>query len=122
MYHLSHMKKIVAAALLCAATIDASAQQARARTPGRWWMDEPVRFLQTNISEKDSRLDPASLVEQVADFPANTFLFNMGGIVAQYPTQVPFHYVSKFMPPGRDLFGEVVQEAHARRTGECGGQ
>lgn len=108
------MKKIVAAALLCAATIDVGAQQARPRTPGRWWMDEPVRFLQTNISEKDSTLDPASLVEQVADFPANTFLFNMGGIVAQYPTKVPFHYASPHLPAGRDLFGDIVTLAHAR--------
>ena len=51
----------------------------------------------------------------VADFGANTFLINMGGIVAQYPTRVPFHYPSAFLPPGRDLFGDVVREAHARR-------
>ena len=38
----------------------------------------------------------------------------MGGIVAQYPTQVPFHYPSAFLPPGRDLFGDVLREAHAR--------
>src|SRR5690242_4412630 len=105
MYHLSHMKKLVAAALVCAATIGAGPQQA----PRRWWMDEPIRFLQTNISEKDSTLDPTHLVEQVANFPANTFLFNMGGIVAQYPTQVPFHYASPHLPPGRDLFGDVVK-------------
>jgi hypothetical protein len=80
-----------------------------------WWLDEPVRFFQTNLPETASTLDPRRLVEQVAEFPANTLLFNMGGIVAQYPTQVPFHYVSRFMPPGRDLFGEIMQEAHARR-------
>ena len=39
----------------------------------------------------------------------------MGGIVAQYPTRVPFHYPSAFLPPGRDLFGDVLREAHARR-------
>lgn len=104
------MKKMLAAALLCAATIDAGAQQA----PKRWWMDEPIRFLQTNISEKNSTLDPARLVEQVAGFPANTFLFNMGGIVAQFPTQTPFHYASPHLPKGRDLFGDVVKLAHAR--------
>jgi hypothetical protein len=81
----------------------------------RWWMDEPIRFLQTNLSETDSTLDPKALVAAVADFPANTFLVNMGGIVAQYPTKVPFHYASAFLPPGRDLFGEVLREAHARR-------
>jgi Hypothetical glycosyl hydrolase 6 len=109
------MKKIVAAVLLCAATLDAGAQSGETpRTKGRWWMEEPIRFFQTNISEKDSTLDPVRLVEQVADFPANTFLFNMGGIVAQYPTKVPFHYASPHLPAGRDLFGDVVRLAHAR--------
>jgi hypothetical protein len=80
----------------------------------RWWMHEPVRFLQTNLSETDSTVDPRTLVGAVADFGANTFLMNMGGIVAQYPTRVPFHYPSALLPPGRDLFGDVVREAHAR--------
>jgi hypothetical protein len=81
----------------------------------RWWMTEPIRFLQTNLSETDSTVDPRQLVAAVADFGANTFLINMGGIVAQYPTRVPFHYASAFLPPGRDLFGEVLHEARARR-------
>jgi Hypothetical glycosyl hydrolase 6 len=81
----------------------------------RWWKREPIRFLQTNLSETDSTVDPKALVGAVADFGANTFLMNMGGIVAQYPTRVPFHYPSTFLPPGRDLFGDVVREAHARK-------
>jgi len=80
-----------------------------------WWKHEPIRFLQTNLSENDSSVDPKTLVNAVADFGANTFLMNMGGIVAQYPTRIPFHYPSGFLPPGRDLFGDVVREAHARR-------
>ena len=82
---------------------------------GQWWKREPIRFLQTNLSERDSTVEPKALVSAVADFGANTFLMNMGGIVAQYPTRVPFHYPSAFLPPGRDLFGDVVHEAHARR-------
>jgi hypothetical protein len=81
----------------------------------RWWMIEPIRFLQTNLSETDSTVDPRQLVAAVADFGANAFLINMGGIVAQYPTRVPFHYASAFLPPGRDLFGDVLHEARARR-------
>ncbi len=83
--------------------------------PSRWWMDEPVRFLQTNLREADSTVDPKTLVEQVAMFPANTLLLNMGGIVAQYPTRAALHYPSRMLPAGRDLFGEVLQLAHARR-------
>ena len=79
----------------------------------RWWMDEPVRLLQTNLRETDSTLDAQRLVRQVAEFPANALLFNMGGIVAHYPTHVDFHYASPHLPPGRDLFGEVLQAAHA---------
>ena len=80
----------------------------------RWWMDEPVRLLQTNLREIDSTLDAQRLVRQVAEFPANTLLLNLGGIVAQYPTRVEFHYASPHLPPGRDLFGEALKEARAR--------
>ena len=81
----------------------------------RWWMREPIRFVQTNLSETDSTVDPLELVNGVADLGANTFLMNMGGIVAQYPTRVDFHYASHFLPAGRDLFGDVLRLAHARR-------
>jgi Hypothetical glycosyl hydrolase 6 len=92
-----------------------AASYALASAQSRWWLEEPIRFVQTNLSETDSTVDPKALVQAVADFPANTFLVNMGGIVAQYPTRVPFHYPSAFLPPGRDLFGEVLREAHARK-------
>jgi hypothetical protein len=50
---------------------------------------------------------------RLADMRANVLLLNMGGIVAQYPTKLDFHYVSPHM--GRDLFGEVLEEAHRRK-------
>lgn len=90
--------------------------ETNAADPGRerWWMDEPFRLVQTNLRETDTALDPKRLVQQVADFPANVLLFGMGGIVAHYPTRIDFHYRSPHMPPGRDTFGEVLKEAHAR--------
>lgn len=80
----------------------------------RWWMDEPIRLIQTNLRETDSTLDVQRLGRQLSEFRANVLLFNMGGIVAQYPTEVEFHYASPHLPPGRDLFGEMLKEAHAR--------
>ncbi len=97
------------------ATSASQASPAARTVDDRWWKREPIRFLQANLSENDSTVDPRGLVAAVADFGANTFLMNMGGIVAQYPTRVPFHYPSTFLPAGRDLFGDVVREAHARK-------
>lgn len=80
----------------------------------RWWMEEPIRLIQTNLRETDSALDAKRLVSQLAGFRANALLFGMGGIVAHYPTKVDFHYPSAYLPPGRDTFGEVLREAHRR--------
>ena len=102
------------AALALAAPTLSSLVTAQSPAP-RWWLTEPIRFLQTNLSERDSVVDPAALVAAVHDTGANTFLVNMGGIVAQYPTRAPFHYPSAFLPAGRDLFGDVLREAHARK-------
>jgi hypothetical protein len=77
-------------------------------------MDRPVRLIQTNLRETDAGLDAARLARQLEDFRANALLFGMGGIVAYYPTRVEFHYPSPHLPPGRDLFGDMVREAHAR--------
>jgi hypothetical protein len=92
----------------------ATASLAGAAETARWWLEQPVRLIQTNLPENFSTLDSDRLVSQVAEFPANTLLFNMGGIAAQYPTRVKFHYPSPYLPPGRDLFGEIVEKAHAR--------
>ncbi len=106
---------ILTATLFAVATRGQNASP-RSHNDTRWWMNEPVRFLQTNLSETDSTVDPRALVAAVADIGANTFLVNMGGIVAQYPTKVPFHYASSFLPPGRDLFGDVLRESRQRGT------
>jgi hypothetical protein len=102
------------ALVLAGATLASVMVLAQPAADARWWMAEPIRFLQTNLSETDSTVDPHQLVSAVADVGANTLLVNMGGIVAQYPTRVAFHFPSTFLPAGRDLFGDVLRDAHAR--------
>mgnify|MGYP000548422746 CR=1 FL=1 len=79
-----------------------------------WWMTEPIRWVQTNLRETDSTLDPQRLIGQMAEYRANVLHFSMGGIVAHYHPRTPFHYASAYLPPGKDLVGEVIALAHAR--------
>src|SRR5262249_15391942 len=80
-----------------------------------WWMREPIRWVQTNLRQTDAGLDAARLVGQLAEMRANVVLMGMGGIAAYYPTAVGVHYASPNLPPGRDMFGDVLREAHARK-------
>ncbi len=84
-----------------------------AAQPG-WWTAEPIRWVQTNLRETDAAVDTHRLVAQLAEMRANVVLMGMGGISAYYPTRVEFHYPSPYLPAGRDMFGDVVKEAHAR--------
>jgi len=79
----------------------------------RWWMDEPVRLVLVNMPETRSTIDTDKMIQQLVDLNANTVLTNMGGVAAQYPTNVEGHVRSPYLSPGRDLFGEILQKAHA---------
>lgn len=79
-----------------------------------WWMTTPLRWIQTNFRQTDAALDPKRLVDTAAEYQANVLHIGMGGIAAYYPTKVKYHFASPHIPPGRDPFGEVLREAHAR--------
>ncbi len=78
-------------------------------------MKEPIRWVQTNLRQVDAALDARRLAEQLAEMRANVVLMGMGGIVSYYPTSVEYHYPSPDLPPGRDMFGDVLRECHARK-------
>ncbi len=77
-------------------------------------MSEPIRWVQTNLRQVDATLDASRLARELADMRANVVLMGMGGIAAYYPTKVEFHYASPDLPAGKDMFGDVVRECHAR--------
>jgi hypothetical protein len=100
--------KIWTLTLLFAACADAAG-------PG-WWTREPIRWVQSNLREVDAATDPAALVDEAVRLRANVLHLGMGGISAYYPTRVPFHYPSPFLPANRDFFGEALQRAHAKKV------
>ena len=82
--------------------------------PGRydatWWNHAPLRFIQTNLSEMDGGMDVDVYVQSIVDASANFVLFNVGGIVANYPTKLPYHYRNPYLKG--DLVGEAVKKLH----------
>lgn len=79
-----------------------------------WWRGRAIRWLQTNLREIDAAIDPITFVDEIEALHVNTALVNAGGITAYYPTDIEFAHVSEYLPEGRDLFGEILTEAHAR--------
>jgi hypothetical protein len=82
-------------------------------SPG-WWRGKAIRWLQTNLRETDAAIDPKNYVDEIEVLHVNTALVNAGGITAYYPTEIEFAHVSEYLPAGRDLFGEILKEAHSR--------
>lgn len=77
---------------------------------GDWWL-KPHRLLQTNLREIDATMDLDRYVEEVQAFGANIVLFNVGGIVANYPTELENHWRNPFMEG--DVVGEALSRLHA---------
>lgn len=84
--------------------------------PGRydttWWNRMPYRLVQTNLRETDATMDVDAYVQSMVDASASIVLINVGGIVANYPTKLPYEYKNPFMKG--DLVGDLVKGLHAK--------
>jgi len=79
-------------------------------TDDEWWL-RPHRMIQTNLREIDAMMDLDRYVRDVKDFGADVVLFNIGGIVANYPTDLEFHWRNTYMKG--DMAGTVLEKLHA---------
>jgi len=93
----SNMRKwmwaIVLPIMVCRLWSSAWAEQP---SQDKWWLQQQ-RMLQTNLREIDATMDIEKYVQEVKDFGANVVLFNVGGIVANYPTDLENHWRNTFM-------------------------
>lgn len=76
-----------------------------------WWQEKPMRLIQTNLRETDATLDIDEFIGSLEQFSADVLLFNVGGIVANYPSELEFHFVNTYMKD--DLIGKVIERVHA---------
>jgi hypothetical protein len=75
-----------------------------------WWNRSPYRLIQTNLREIDATMDTDAYVQSMVDGSATVVLLNVGGIVANYPTKLPFHFRNTNMKG--DLVGDLVSKLH----------
>lgn len=84
--------------------------------PGRydttWWNRAPFRLVQTNLREIDATMDVNAYVQSMVDASANIVLINVGGIVANYPTKLPYQFRNPYMK--EDLVGNLIKGLHSK--------
>ena len=78
--------------------------------PKRWW-EQDYRIVQTNLREIDIRENPREIARAVREFGGNTIVSNIGGIVAFYPTKLPYQYRNPYM--NGDFVAAMIEAAHA---------
>ena len=77
------------------------------------WYRRVTRWGQTNITERDPPQYDISWWRQYwRRTQTQGVIINAGGIVAYYPSDVPFHRRAQYLDD-RDLFGELCRAAHA---------
>ncbi len=97
--------------LSAAAVILAASTTAEEEKP---WYSTMLRCGQINFNEKDPlKMDVDAWADYWASLKVDAVLLNGGGILAFYPTEVPFHHRSEFLG-NRDLFGEMVAASKKR--------
>lgn len=80
----------------------------------RKW-ETPERIVQYNLQVADTPLmDAKKIAKQSENMHATSVMINMAGDYAWYPTKVPFHTQNEFLPEGKDLLKDLIQEHHQR--------
>jgi len=76
-----------------------------------WWQSQQWRLIQTNLREIDMLdIDAQQVVEDLRSFKANVLLLNAAGIIASYPTELPFHFQSPYLK--NDSLQDILDACH----------
>ena len=88
-----------------------AAQAAGEQVP---WYQKMRRCGQVNFNERDPiELNIGDWLDYWTSLKIDALLLNAGGILAFYPTRIPYHHKSQFLGD-RDLFGDFAKAAKAR--------
>ncbi len=107
-------REFIAVSAASVIVTQAGKSSAQGAGPGKPWYATMRRCGQLNLNERDPlTLDVEAWMDYWASLKVNAILINGGGIVAFYPTKVPYQHRSEFLGT-RDLFGELAAAARKR--------
>lgn len=80
-----------------------------------WWR-KPFSMLQTNLREVDVDMDVEKVASYIHELGADAWLIGVGGIQAQYPTELPFHAKNPLVAQRQsgDLISDALAAASSR--------
>ncbi len=77
----------------------------------KWMKNYPWRLVQTNFREIDmADIDAEQYVRELKEFDATIAMINTAGIIASYPTDLPYHFQSPFLTG--DSLGKIIEVCH----------
>ena len=77
----------------------------------QWWDSFPWREIQTNLREIDMQdINASQVVADMQAFKANVLMINTAGIIASYPTELPFHFQSPYLTG--DSLETIIDACH----------
>jgi hypothetical protein len=107
-------REFIAISATSLVTTSAGEKSAEAAAEPKPWYATLRRCGQINFNETDPlTMDVNAWMDYWASLKVNAVLLNGGGIVAFYPTHVPYQHRSEFLG-SRDLFGEMAAAARER--------
>ncbi|TLD14914.1 hypothetical protein PspLS_10844 [Pyricularia sp. CBS 133598] len=77
----------------------------------KWWL-EPFNMFQTNLREIDADMDADAVADFIVRHGANAWLTSVGGILANYPTDLDFQIRNPYLQG--DLIQDSLDAAAAR--------
>jgi hypothetical protein len=74
------------------------------------WFDKPMRWAQLNLTEDDpANMDTPFWLDYFKRIHADALCLSAGGVVAFYPTKLPFHHRSQWLAGHESFYADLVE-------------